>query len=67
VPTLLAANAGPPQRRTWEGEMAGAPRRFIVARMRVLPALLERAYAQAEAEPGVPLRMPEAAVTAVGP
>ena len=59
VPTLLAANAGPPQMRTWEGEMAGAPRRFVVARLRVRSSVLESAYEQAKAQPGVPLTLPE--------
>lgn len=60
VPILLAANAGPPQIRTWEGEMQNAPLRSIVARMRVRPELLERAYAQARERPGVPLDAPPA-------
>ena len=34
MPTLLAANAGKPRIRTWEGEMQNAPRRSIMARIR---------------------------------
>ncbi len=34
MPTLVAANAGQPRIRTWEGEMQNAPRRGIVARVR---------------------------------
>jgi hypothetical protein len=34
MPTLVAANAGRPRIRTWEGEMQNAPRRSIVARIR---------------------------------
>jgi len=54
-PILLAANAGPPQMRTWEGEMSNAPRRFVVARLRVRPEIFERAYELARTRPGVPL------------
>jgi hypothetical protein len=58
APTLLAANAGPAQLRTWEGEMSAAPRREIVARIRPRAELLARAYAQAAEQPGVPLTPP---------
>jgi hypothetical protein len=34
MPTLVAANAGRPRIRTWEGEMKNAPLRSIVARIR---------------------------------
>jgi hypothetical protein len=34
MPILLAANAGRPRIRTWEGEMQNAPRRSIIARIR---------------------------------
>jgi hypothetical protein len=34
MPTWLAANAGRPRIRTWEGEMQNAPRRSIMARIR---------------------------------
>ena len=34
MPTWLAANAGRPRVRTWEGEMQNAPKRAIVARVR---------------------------------
>lgn len=57
MPILLAANAGRPQLRTWEGEMVSAPRRYLVARVRVKTALLERAYEQAARAPGVPLEL----------
>lgn len=56
APTLLAANAGQPLYRSWEGEMASAPRRYVVARLRVRPELLERRGA-GPGNPGVPLRL----------
>jgi hypothetical protein len=59
IPTVLLANAGPPQARSWEGEMQNAPLRKIVARMRVRREILELAQHQAVASPGVPLRPPE--------
>ena len=34
MPTLVAANAGRPRIRTWEGEMQNAPKRSIQARIR---------------------------------
>ena len=34
MPTELAANAGRPRIRSWEGELANAPRRSILARIR---------------------------------
>jgi hypothetical protein len=34
MPTLVAANAGRPRVRSWEGEMQNAPRRSIMARIR---------------------------------
>jgi hypothetical protein len=34
MPTLVAANAGRPRIRTWEGEMQNAPKRSIHARIR---------------------------------
>lgn len=61
-PLLLAANAGPPQMRTWEGEMSNAPRRFVVARLRVRPEVFQQAYDQAQRAPGVPLALPSAKV-----
>lgn len=42
MPTLVAANAGRPRIRTWEGEMQNAPRRSIVARIRPKLEWLER-------------------------
>jgi len=55
APLLLASNAGPPQIRTWEGEMHNAPLRSIIARMRLRTELLEAAREQAIRAPGVPL------------
>jgi hypothetical protein len=42
MPTWLAANAGRPRVRTWEGEMQNAPERAIVARVRPRLEWLER-------------------------
>lgn len=64
MPTLLGANAGQPQLRTWEGEMSNAPRRYVVARVRLKHALLEWAYRQAQEQPGVPLSLPNIGQTA---
>lgn len=58
TPTVVMANAGPPQARSWEGEMQNAPGRSIVARLRVRPELLELAQVQAQKFPGVPLEPP---------
>jgi hypothetical protein len=41
MPTELAANAGRPRIRSWEGEMQNAPRRSILARIRPRPVFLE--------------------------
>ncbi|HMA94422.1 MAG TPA: hypothetical protein VKP30_17140, partial [Polyangiaceae bacterium] len=41
MPTTVAANAGRPRIRTWEGEMQNAPRRSIIARIRPRQAWLE--------------------------
>ncbi len=41
MPTELAANAGRPRIRSWEGEMSNAPRRSIIARMRPRQLWLE--------------------------
>lgn len=41
MPTELAANAGRPRIRSWEGEMANAPRRSIFARVRPRQLWLE--------------------------
>jgi hypothetical protein len=41
MPIELAANAGRPRIRSWEGEMSNAPRRSIVARIRPRAAWLE--------------------------
>ncbi len=41
MPTELAANAGRPRIRSWEGEMHNAPRRSILARIRPRPIWLE--------------------------
>lgn len=40
-PTELAANAGRPRIRSWEGELSSAPRRSIVARVRPKQVWLE--------------------------
>lgn len=61
IPMIVAANAGPPQLRTWEGEMANAPLRSIVARMRVRRDILLLAKKQAQEHPGIPLAPPERA------
>lgn len=58
TPMVVLANAGPPQARSWEGEMHNAPDRSIVARLRVRPELLEKAHAQARLHPGLPLEAP---------
>jgi hypothetical protein len=41
MPVWVAANAGRPRIRTWEGEMQNAPRRSIYARIRPTTAWLE--------------------------
>ncbi len=41
MPTEVAANAGRPRIRSWEGEMSNAPRRSIVARIRPRQLWLE--------------------------
>jgi hypothetical protein len=41
MPIELAANAGRPRIRSWEGEMQNAPRRSILARIRPRPAWLD--------------------------
>jgi hypothetical protein len=41
MPTELAANAGRPRIRSWEGEMSNAPRRSVWARIRPRGAWLE--------------------------
>lgn len=60
MPTVVLANAGPPQARSWEGEMQNAPARSIVARVRVRRDVLARAHEQAKKFPGVPLAFPKA-------
>lgn len=60
MPTVVLANAGPPQARSWEGEMQNAPGRSIVARVRVRRNVLLRAHEQAKKFPGVPLSFPHA-------
>ncbi len=59
IPTVVLANAGPPQARSWEGEMQNAPLRKIVARMRVRREVLKKAREQAQKQPGIPLSPPE--------
>ncbi|HEX2869694.1 MAG TPA: hypothetical protein VHP33_00530 [Polyangiaceae bacterium] len=48
MPTELAANAGRPRIRSWEGEMQNAPRRSISARIRPRPIWLEALVPPAE-------------------
>jgi len=55
APLLLVSNAGPPQVRTWEGEMQSAPLRSVIARLRLRTDLLEAARDKTRREPGVPL------------
>jgi len=55
APLLLISNAGPPQVRTWEGEMQSAPLRSVIARLRLRTELLQAARKKAVLEPGVPL------------
>lgn len=45
APILLAANAGRPRVRSWEGEMQNAPKRSIVARLRPRLEFLEALFA----------------------
>ena len=45
MPTELAANAGRPRIRSWEGEMQNAPRRSILARIRPRPSWLDAVLA----------------------
>ncbi len=52
APILVAANAGRPRVRSWEGEMQNAPKRSIVARLRPRLEFLEALYA------GEPLTAP---------
>jgi hypothetical protein len=51
IPTSLAANAGRPRIRTWEGEMQNAPRRAIIGRIRPTLAWLEAVTGLPEEEP----------------
>ncbi len=48
MPTELAANAGRPRIRSWEGEMQNAPRRSILARIRPRPVWLDALLAPSE-------------------
>lgn len=63
MPMLLLANAGPPQARSWEGEMQNAPQRAIVARMRVRREVLAAAHEWAKVHPGVPMPAPRTEYT----
>lgn len=55
MPTELAANAGRPRIRSWEGEMSNAPRRSILARIRPRVDWLESFLApEVEASAGTP-------------
>jgi hypothetical protein len=64
MPTELAANAGRPRIRSWEGEMQNAPRRSILARVRPRMAWLEALLAAPAADQRVGVR--GAATTEVG-
>ena len=63
MPTELAANAGRPRIRSWEGEMQNAPRRSILARIRPRPIWLEALVAPEEsgvsADDQAPARAPD--------
>lgn len=48
APIVVAANAGRPRLRTWEGEMRSAPKRTIVARLRPRLSFLETLMAADE-------------------
>ncbi|MGC4070638.1 MAG: hypothetical protein QM784_39400 [Polyangiaceae bacterium] len=50
IPVWVAANAGRPRIRTWEGEMQNAPRRAIYARIRPTTAWLESIALAPDAE-----------------
>lgn len=63
MPTELAANAGRPRIRSWEGEMQNAPRRSILARIRPRPVWLESLVAPengVSAEEAQPAKRPAA-------
>jgi hypothetical protein len=51
IPTWVAANAGRPRIRTWEGEMQNAPRRALFGRIRPTLAWLESIAGLAPNEP----------------
>jgi hypothetical protein len=63
MPTELAGNAGRPRIRSWEGEMANAPRRSIFARVRPRQLWLESLLGRV---PGVSADVPVQARPAVG-
>jgi hypothetical protein len=63
LPTELAANAGRPRIRSWEGELSNAPRRSILARVRPKQVWLESFLTpQIEAEAGVSAEDPPPAL-----
>jgi hypothetical protein len=64
MPIELAANAGRPRIRSWEGEMQNAPRRSIFARVRPRAVWLE---AQISQENGVSADAPEPVPAGQGP
>jgi hypothetical protein len=59
MPSLVAGNSGRPRIRAWTAEMAAAPKRSVLARVRPLEALLEQTLDPA-AEPGARLLTAEA-------
>ena len=70
LPTELAANAGRPRIRSWEGELSNAPRRALFARVRPKPLWLESflsSEAGVSAEDQSPVLGPNRPVTETEP
>ncbi|HWP06995.1 MAG TPA: hypothetical protein VNN72_14680 [Polyangiaceae bacterium] len=55
MPSLVAGNSGRPRVRAWTSEMASAPKRSVVARMRPSLSFLEQAWPAPPAEGARPL------------
>jgi hypothetical protein len=55
MPSLVAGNSGRPRVRAWTSEMASAPKRSVVARMRPSLSFLEQAWPPLPAEGARPL------------
>ncbi len=55
MPSLVAGNSGRPRVRAWTSEMASAPKRSVVARMRPSLSFLEQAWPALPAEGARPL------------